>query len=397
MNLTPAMQQYYDIKEKYNDSILFFRMGDFYEMFDEDAHIAHRVLWINITTRNKNAINPTPLAGIPYHAKEKYLPILVNAWYKVAIVEQISDPKLKWIVKREVVRIVTPATLNLEWENYENTINNSNFIVSIVEKDKKYGLSYIELWENKWQTWEFIDFNSLRWELYKLSPKEVILEKILFNNSEIKEILSKKYSLNIYCFEWVKNPEKNLIKHFKVKNLLGFWLQDKELSICASSLLLEYLKNNQKSDLSFLSSISYLTFWDKLELDESTIRNLDLIYNFYTKSSSVWTLFWVLNNTKTSAWSRFLRNEIIKPLKDKKEIEKRQKFVWEFLNNKILLDKIQNELKMVSDIDTILNRLALNRAMPRDLLNLKRSLISIIDIMDIIEKKWSKELQEIIN
>jgi len=397
MNLTPAMQQYYDIKEKYNDSILFFRMGDFYEMFDEDAHIAHRVLWINITTRNKNAINPTPLAGIPYHAKEKYLPILVNAWYKVAIVEQISDPKLKWIVKREVVRVVTPATLNLEWENYENTINNSNFIVSIVEKDKKYGLSYIELWENKWQTWEFIDFNSLRWELYKLSPKEVILEKILFNNSEIKEILSKKYSLNIYCFEWVKNPEKNLIKHFKVKNLLGFWLQDKELSICASSLLLEYLKNNQKSDLSFLSSISYLTFWDKLELDESTIRNLDLIYNFYTKSSSVWTLFWVLNNTKTSAWSRFLRNEIIKPLKDKKEIEKRQKFVWEFLNNKILLDKIQNELKMVSDIDTILNRLALNRAMPRDLLNLKRSLISIIDIMDIIEKKWSKELQEIIN
>jgi len=396
MNPTPAMQQYYDIKEKYNDSILFFRMGDFYEMFDEDAHTAHRILWINITTRNKNAINPTPLAGIPYHAKEKYLPILVNAWYKVAIVEQVSNPKLKWIVKREVVRVVTPATLNLEWENYENTINNSNFIVSIVEKNGKYGLSYIELWENKWQTWEFTHFNSLKWELYKLSPKEVILEKNLFNNSEIKEILSKKYSLNIYCFEWVKKPEKNLIKHFRVKNLLGFWLQNKELSIWASSLLLEYLKNNQKSDLSFLSSISYLTFWDKLELDESTIRNLDLIYNFYTKSSSVWTLFWVLNNTKTSAWSRFLRNEIIKPLKDKKEIEKRQKFVGEFLSDKILLDKIQNELKMVSDIDTILNRLALNRAMPRDLLGLKKSLISIINIMDIIKKEWSKELQEII-
>ncbi len=396
MNPTPAMQQYYDIKEKYNDSILFFRMGDFYEMFDEDAHTAHRILWINITTRNKNAINPTPLAGIPYHAKEKYLPILVNAWYKVAIVEQVSNPKLKWIVKREVVRVVTPATLNLEWENYENTINNSNFIVSIVEKNGKYGLSYIELWENKWQTWEFTHFNSLKWELYKLSPKEVILEKSLFNNSEIKEILSKKYSLNIYCFEWVKKPEKNLIKHFRVKNLLGFWLQNKELSIWASSLLLEYLKNNQKSDLSFLSSISYLTFWDKLELDESTIRNLDLIYNFYTKSSSVWTLFWVLNNTKTSAWSRFLRNEIIKPLKDKKEIEKRQKFVGEFLSDKILLDKIQNELKMVSDIDTILNRLALNRAMPRDLLSLKKSLISIINIMDIIKKEWSKELQEII-
>jgi len=135
MSITPAMQQYYDIKKDYSDSILFFRMWDFYEMFDEDAHIAHRVLWINITSRNKNAEKPTPLAWIPYHAKEKYLPTLVNAWYKVAIVEQVSDPKLKWIVRREVVRVVTPSTLNLEWENYENTLNNSNFIVSIIERD----------------------------------------------------------------------------------------------------------------------------------------------------------------------------------------------------------------------------------------------------------------------
>ena len=117
-NLTPAMQQYYELKSQNPEAILWFRMGDFYEMFDEDAHIAHKVLGINITTRNKNAINPQPLAWVPYHAKDKYLPQLVNAWYKVAIAEQVSDPKAKWIVQREVVRVVTPATLNLEGEAY---------------------------------------------------------------------------------------------------------------------------------------------------------------------------------------------------------------------------------------------------------------------------------------
>jgi len=398
MTITPAMQQYYDIKKDYSDSILFFRMWDFYEMFDDDAHIAHKILWINITSRNKNAEKPTPLAGIPYHAKEKYLPTLVNAWYKVAIVEQVSDPKLKWIVRREVVRVVTPSTLNLEWENYENTNVSSNFIVSIVESNWKYGISYIELWENKWQTWEFDSFDNLKWELYRISPKEVILEKKMFNNSEIKDILSKKYSLNLYYFNTSNNPKENLIDHFNVKSLSWFWLEGKDLSISSSSLLLEYLKSNQKSDLSFLNTISYLTYQNNLELDEATIRNLDLIYNFQTKSSRLWTLFWVLNNTKTLSWARFLRNEIIKPLIDKKEIEKRQDFIGEFLNDKILLDKVSFELKMVmvSDIDTILNRLALNRAMPRDLLNLKTSLISIVNVIDIIKKDWSKKLQEII-
>lgn len=144
MSVTPAMQQYYDLKEEVWDAILFFRMWDFYEMFDEDANIAHKVLGINITSRNKNAQTPTPLAGIPYHAKDKYLPRLINAWYKVAVAEQVSDPKLKWIVKREIVRIVTPATLSLEEENYvSNDI--SNYIISICEKDWRYGISFWNL------------------------------------------------------------------------------------------------------------------------------------------------------------------------------------------------------------------------------------------------------------
>ncbi len=394
--LTPWMVQFYEIKKQYEDCILFFRMWDFYEMFDEDANIAHRVLWIAVTSRNKNAINPIPLAGIPYHAKEKYLPLLVQAGYKVAIAEQVSDPKLKWIVKREVVRVVTPSTLALEWENYEWTWVIQNIILSISENKESYWISFLDLATNKWKTWEFEDFNSLKAELYKLSPKEVILDKSLFNNDEVKEILTKKYSLNIFFYEWVKNSRWILLEHFWVKNLEWFWLENKDLAIKSSALLLEYLKENQKSEFSFLKTIAFETFSEYMDIDESTIKNLDLIYNFSTKSSIVWTLFWVLNKTKTSAWTRFLRDQIIKPLQDIDEINKRQDMIEEFLWNPVLLDKIQSELKFVSDVDTILNRLALNRAVPRDLLNLKKSLQSIVNVFEIIKKDWSKKVNKIL-
>ena len=163
MNITPAMAQYYEMKEQYSDCILFFRMWDFYEMFDEDAHIAHKILWIAVTTRNKNAETPTPLAWIPYHAKEKYLPILINAGYKVAFAEQVSDPKLKWIVKREVVRVVTPSTIALEWESYD-TNTESNYIISIIEEKWKFAISLLDFLTNKsrvfpWNRLRFFPWN----------------------------------------------------------------------------------------------------------------------------------------------------------------------------------------------------------------------------------------------
>jgi len=395
--LTPWMIQFYEIKEQYKDCILFFRMWDFYEMFDEDANIAHRVLWIAVTSRNKNASKPIPLAWIPFHAKEKYLPQLVKAGYKVAIAEQVSDPKAKWIVKREVQRVVTPSTLSLEWENYEDIWVLQNIILAISEEKGRYWISFLDLATNKWTTWEFNNFEKLKWELYKLSPKEVILDKNLFNDIEIKEVLTKKYSLNIFFFESSKNYKNILINHFWVKNLEWFGLENKNLSIKSSSLLLEYLKENQKSEFEFLNKINFDSFSDFMDIDESTIKNLDLIYNFSTKSSTVWTLFWVLNNTKTASWTRFLRDQIIKPLQDIWEIEKRQDMIEEFLNSPLLLDKVQGHLKYVSDIDTILNRLALNRALPRDLLNLKRSLQSIVEAMKTIKEIWSEKLVKILD
>lgn len=393
-NITPAMSQYYEMKEQYKDCILFFRMGDFYEMFDDDAHIAHKILWIAITSRNKNSNTPTPLAGIPFHAKEKYLPLLINAWYKVAFAEQVSDPKLKWIVKREVVRVVTPATLSLEWDMYDNDSN--NYIISIVESDWLYGISQLNIWTNKWSTGELGSFENLKTELYKLWPKEVILEKKLFTDQKLKDILEKKFSLNIYYFEAINKSKEKLLNHFWVKNLEWYWIENKLLSQKASSMLLEYLESNQKTELNFLNSISYTSYDSYINLDESTINNLDLVYNFSTKSQTIWTLFWVLNKTKTSSWASFLREQIIKPLNSIDEIEKRLNFIEEFSKNKILLDKVRNKLEYVSNINIILNRLALNRANPRDLLNLKKSLQSIIEIYEIIQNEWSDKLKQII-
>lgn len=392
-DLTPAMVQYYELKEQNSDAILFFRMWDFYEMFDEDAIIANKVLGIAVTSRNKNAVKPTPLAWIPFHAKEKYLPMLIEAWYKVAIAEQISDPNLKWIVKREIVRVVTPATIWLEWEKYET--ENSN-IISISSTNNIFWLSILNLWENKWKTCEFNDFNSLQSELFKLSPKEVVIEKKLFSNIEIKETLEKKYLLNIYFFEPKLDSYKNLINHFKTINLNAFWIENYKESIRAASLLLEYLSVNQKSDFNFLNTISFLDLSDFMKLDESTIRNLDLVYNIATKSSKEGTLYWVLNKTKTISGSNLMYESILKPLNNKEEIEKRQSFIEEFLKDKILLDKVRNELQYVSNINWILNRIALNRTSPRDLINLKNSLKAILKIIEIIKNSSSNKLKEII-
>ncbi len=395
MNVTPAMAQYYELKEQNKDCILFFRMWDFYEMFDEDAQIAHKILGIAITTRNKNAEKSTPLAWIPFHAKEKYLPILVNAGYKVAFAEQVSDPKLKWIVKREVVRVVTPATLELEWESFD-TKQASNYILSIVEEKNKFWISLLDLSTNKWEAAEFDNLDELIKELYKYWPKEVVLEKSLFSNETLKETLEKKYSLNLFFFTANNKARKNLTNHFSVKNLEWFGIENYPVAQKAASMLLEYLETNQKSKLDFLNKISLLNYKGYMQLDEATIKNLDLLYNFSTKSKTNWTLFWLLNKTSTPMWCSFLQEQIIKPLNDIDDINNRLEFIEEFKNNKILLDKTRKQLSWVSNINSILNRLALNRANPRDLLNLKSSMQSILNVFKLINTEGSEKLKRII-
>ncbi len=391
-NLTPAMIQFYELKEQNPDSILWFRMWDFYEMFDDDAVLANKILWISLTTRNKNAKNPQPLAWIPYHAKDKYLPQLVNAWYKVAIAEQVSDPKAKWIVKREIVRVITPSTISLEWESYSQNESKQNYILAIVEEAWVYAISILDPSSWEWRVWEINSFEKLSWEIYKISPQEVILEKKLFSQNDLKQLLEKKYGLNIYFFENKLEPRDKLIKHFGVKDLWAFNLENNKLARKAWALVLEYLESSQKTDLSYLDSIKYESFSSYMDLDESTIRSLDLLYNLSAKSSKLWTLFWVLDKTKTPMWRRFLRESILKPLQDIKKIEKRQDIIEQLLSQPLLLDKITSSLSKVSDLDNILTRLALGRANPRDLISLKNSLQTFLNVCSIIKDSWNKKL-----
>lgn len=394
--LTPAMQQYYDIKKEYSDSIIFFRMWDFYEMFWDDAMIAHKVLWINITSRNKNSLNPETLAWIPYHAKDKYLPILIKAWYKVAIVEQVSDPKLKWIVKREVQRVITPATISLEWDLYDD-FQLQNIIISITKIKEKYWLSIIDISSSRWQVWSFETFEEIQKFLYTLQAVEVVLDKDLYTQSEeLKQTLSKKFNLNIYYFTLLDEARSVLLKHFWTKNLSWFWIENDEASIKRASIILNYLKTNQKETFNNLKTISLIDYKDYLFLDESTIKNLDLVYNYAIWSFSDWTLFSVLNHTKTAMWKRLLRQNLLYPLKDKTKIENRLLFVEEFYKDKILLTNLREKLSYISDIDAILNRLSVKRATPRDLLSLKKSLISLVEIIEYINKNWNETIKKLI-
>lgn len=394
--LTPAMQQYYDIKNKYNDCIIFFRMGDFYEMFWEDAKIAHEVLWISITSRNKNSKNPELLAWIPYHAKDKYLWNLVSSWYKVAIVEQVSDPKLKWIVKREVVRVVTPSTLSLEWDNYDNYSDNS-LILSIAKNDSKYGFCIFDINTNNLKTNEFFSKDDFKKHLLIISPNEVIVDEKLRDDCFLKEIFSKKQISNLYYFSLKEKEEDLLLNHFKLRSLESFGIQEKKSSIRACSLIIEYLNFYQKQSLDIIKSISIYDTNDFLQIDDSTFSSLDIVYNFATKSDTIWTLFWVLNKTKTKMWKRTLKKNLYTPLCDIEKIKTRQQIIESFQNNQILLEKIIEKLKCISDLDAILNRVSIKRASYRDLVNLKNSLVSILEILELIKNEWSKDLKKIFN
>jgi DNA mismatch repair protein MutS len=203
--------------------------------------------------------------------------------------------------------------------------------------------------------------------------------------------------LNIYYFDVNKNYKDKLISHFQVKNLEGFWIENKNLAIKASAILLEYLKANQQSKLEYLNTIRSASFGNFLELDEATIRNLDLIYNIWTNSATIGTLFWVLGNTKTPMWKRFLKDAIVNPLRDKQKITRRLDITEEFLKNRPLLDHVREQLKYVADLDNILTRLALGRANPRDLLNLKRSLKTILEVTELVKKEGSTKLNTLLN
>ena len=394
--LTPAMKQYMDIKNKHKDCIVFFRMGDFYETFYEDAKTTSKALDIALTKRGiKNSDQSIPLAGIPYHSLDSYLGKMIKQGYKIAIVEQMEDPKeAKGIVKRDVARIVTPGTVI-----DQNLIGkNNNYIVALSIGKDLFGISFIDISTGDFFTTELANFDNVMIELLKHNPSEVILP-FSFENSD----LSKKIeSYNLYISYvsdvdyYQDNAKKAIKKHFNVFSLEGYGLKQKDLAVSASGAVLSYLHNTQKNTLSHITSVKYYSKKDYLDMDITTIKNLELLKNI-RENTDEGTLLKILDKTLTPMGSRLLTNFLLKPMLDVAKINERLLAVEEFINKPFTNEELRDLLKNISDLERLISRINYGNSNPRDLVFLHGSLELIPGVKNLLNDVESVLLNKLSN
>ena len=386
--LTPAMKQFHHFKEKYPDAILFFRMGDFYETFYEDAQTCSRVLGLALTSRSKGA-NPIPLAGVPYHAVDGYLKKMLQAGYKVAVCEQVEDPKLaKGVVKRDVVRIVTPGTLT---DEMLLDAGEDNFLAAVNLGAKSAGLSWVDISTGHFFAQEVAEANVLD-ELLRLRPKECLLPD---TRGELFEAQIKKLSNDISQLTgavitnrpgWYFDPfgaRKRLLKHFGTTTLEGFGIDDGFAAGPAAGAIIEYLNETQKVALAHVSKIKKVERANFLQVDPTSLRSLEILRTIRTESSKG-TLADCIDQTLTGMGSRMMHNWLCMPLCDVDSIELRQDAVEEFSQNDRCCSSVRKLLKTTSDIERIAARISTFRTTPKDLVALKITLRMIPDLRRIL-------------
>ncbi len=394
--LTPMMQQYMDTKQQYKDCILFYRLGDFYEMFFDDALTASKELEITLTGKNCGLEDRAPMCGIPYHAVEGYLNRLVSKGYKVAICEQVEDPKLtKGIVKREVVRIVTPGT-NLNTQALDESKN--NYIMSIVYIADKYGLSVADVSTGDYFVTEIESSRKLLDEIYKFSPTEIICNEPFYMSGMDLDDLKHRLRITIYALEpWYFDDAlctKALKQHFSVATLESLGLTDYECGMIGAGALLQYLYETQKTSLAHMSKLISYTTGKFMLIDSSTRRNLELCETLREKQKRG-SLLWVLDKTKTAMGARTLRSYVEQPLIDNLEITKRLDAVEELKNEAIAREEIREYLTPVYDLERLISKITYQSANPRDLMAFKSSLQMLPHIHYILMDMHSPLLQEI--
>ncbi len=374
--LTPMMQQYMETKKEYSDCILFYRLGDFYEMFYEDALTASKELEITLTGKNCGQEERAPMCGVPYHAVDSYLTKLVSKGYKVAICEQVEDPKqAKGLVKREVIRIVTPGT-NLNVQSLEETKN--NYLMSIAYLPNKIGLSVADVTTGDYYLTELEDTRKLMDEINKYMPSEVICnDAFLVSGVDIEDMRGRlRITVNAIESHYFDDDacRKCLMKHFHVQALTGLGVEDFPTGMIAAGALLQYLYETQKdtSLAHFTHLYPYLTNKYML-LDSSTRRNLELTETLREKQKRG-SLLWVLDKTKTAMGARTLRSYIEQPLIDLKEIASRQDAVEALCSHAVTRDEIREYLHPVYDLERLLGKISYKTANPRDLIALRNSL-----------------------
>lgn len=373
--LTPMMQQYIETKEQYPDCILFYRLGDFYEMFYEDAKVAARELELTLTGKNCGQEEKAPMCGVPYHAVEGYLNKLVGKGYKVAVCEQMEDAReTKGIVRREVVRIVTPGT-NLNIQAIEEGRN--NYLMCVAYFSDKIGLSVADVTTGDYYLTEVEDIKKLLDEINKYMPSEIICnDAFLLSGMDIDD-LKGRLGITVYTLEPVffddENCKKCLLKHFHAASLPGLGILDFPSGMIAAGCLLQYLYETQKCSLSHFTHLyPYLTSKYML-LDSSTRRNLELTETLREKQKKG-SLLGVLDKTKTAMGGRMLRNDIEQPLIEKAEMEKRLDAVEELCQNSLIRDELREYLSPVYDLERLLGKISYKTANPRDFISLKNSL-----------------------
>jgi len=394
-NITPMMKQFLEVKKEYKDCIVLFRAGDFYETFYDDAKVVSKVLNITLTQRAG-----VPMAGVPYHSVMPYLKKLINNNYKVAICEQLEDPKkAKGVVKRGVTRVITPGTI-LEEDFLENFENNYIFSVYLPKEfNKKIGISIIDISTGEFLVSEVSKFEDLRSVIKKFQPREVIFNESYSSKNSFISFLRNSNIFYNYLSELRYKPffaEEIIKKHFKKDiNELGLSLNSIILSVGAA---LYYIYKLQKLDLSHIREIKKIRLSSNLVLDEITLRNLEIIESLFLKDNKK-TLFGILNNTKTPMGARLLKKRLVMPSLDVNELNKILDGVAELVDKNLEREKIRASLDDISDIERISSRISSGIATPKDLVGLKNSLKKIkelnVVLKDLESGIFSSDLKEL--
>ncbi len=394
--LTPMMQQYMQIKEQYKDCILFYRLGDFYEMFFEDANICSRELEIVLTGKNVGQEERAPMCGIPYHSVDSYLSKLVNRGYRVAICEQVEDPKAaKGIVKREVVRIVTPGT-NINTQVLDETKN--NYLMAIVHTTNAYGISIVDVTTGDYYVTEVDTERKLMDEIYKWSPSEIICNDTFFVSGVNIDAIKNMGNLALSPLEpWYFDDElciRALKEHFMVGTIDGLGLKDYTIGVIAAGCIMQFLRETQKSSLTHITKLTPYTYEKYMLLDSSTVRNLELTETIREKSKRG-SLLWVLDKTKTAMGARLLRSYMEQPLIDYEMINQRLEAVSQLKDNMITREEIREYLNPIYDLERLMSKISYKSANPRDLVAFSSSLAMLPHVKVLMKELDSTLLKDI--
>ncbi len=394
--LSPMMQQYMDIKKQHEDCIMFFRMGDFYEMFFDDALTASKELGITLTGRDCGQAERAPMCGVPHHASEAYINKLIIKGYKVAICEQVEDAKqAKGIVKRDVVRIVTPGT-NLNMQSLDETKN--NYLMSIYNHKESYGIAFVDITTGDFLVTEVSQHRKLMDEIAKFAPTEIICNTAVMDKTDMIDEIKNRFHAYInveeeWYFDYGRSENK-VKEQFKIGAIDGLGMKDYTTGVSAVGALLEYLYNTQKSSIGHITKLTPYLVDSYMMIDLSSRRNLELVETLREKERRG-SLLWVLDKTKTAMGSRLLRKWIEQPLVSKKQIEGRLDAIEELMNKPMVRAELKEFLGPIYDLERLMSKISLGTANCRDLIAFKSSVQMLPFIKKLLHETDAIYLKEI--